>query len=314
MINKTNKILMIGLSSLLLFACTKPEENIEENSNNLQNDLIINTDIDKDININKIEDVIDDEITEKESNTLISDKIDTLNTSKDDKKEIANDSAINSTSKPSNKTETSNKNNNKTENNISNTKEEDKTQNKTETNNKKEDNNNATVNKPNSNDKKEEVKPDEKPVEKPVENPSPKPEEEKTPEIEYDIHDVSGYAEGCMNLINEYRVANGLSKLSYNADLQKYVNLRVKELMTDFSHDTNYDVRAITGLEPAGENIATGTSINGTFKAWKNSSGHNYCMLYQYAKYGAVGVVKDDYGQTFWVFVTLTGDQAAVWE
>lgn len=125
-----------------------------------------------------------------------------------------------------------------------------------------------------------------------------------------DITDVTGYAEEVMSYINNYRAQNGLNALQYNGNVQYFANLRVQELLSNFSHSTGYDIRSVTGLEPCGENIAQGTSPSGTFNAWKNSSGHNYNMLHPLAVYGSIGVVKNSYGQVYWVLVT-TRDVAA---
>lgn len=149
-----------------------------------------------------------------------------------------------------------------------------------------------------------------KPVEMPEENLKPnKPQEPQAPITpptpDVDIKDVTGYASELMGYINNYRAQNGLHALQYHAGAQAFANKRAYEIMSKFSHSTQYDIRNETGLEPASENIAKGSSPIGTFNLWKNSSGHNYNMLHPLAVYGAIGVVKDDVGRTYWVMVTL---------
>ena len=121
-----------------------------------------------------------------------------------------------------------------------------------------------------------------------------------------DITDVTGYAEELFQYINNYRLQNGLPVLQHHSGAQLFADKRAVEIMSNFSHSTNYDIRNETGLTPGGENIASGGSAIGTFNIWKQSAGHNNTMLADYIVYGAIGVKKDSIGRTYWVLVTLT--------
>ena len=99
-------------------------------------------------------------------------------------------------------------------------------------------------------------------------------------------------------LLNEYRVANGLSELKVNLELQKYADIRADEQRTRFGHtrpngkaagsgwynskntmNTRYAENAI-GVGALSEDPAD--TANSIFTAWKNSAGHNKHLLYKF--------------------------------
>lgn len=142
----------------------------------------------------------------------------------------------------------------------------------------------------------------------PTPTPTPEPQPQPTPQP--DITDVTGYASELFSYVNSYRIQKGLPALQAHGTLQSYANIRANEIMSNFSHYSAYDPRTYVGLEPAGENIAQGTSPSGTLSIWQNSAAHNSTMLNPLAIYGSIGVVKNSNGQTFWVLVTSTATSA----
>ncbi len=110
-------------------------------------------------------------------------------------------------------------------------------------------------------------------------------------------------SKAAFNLVNEYRVANGVSALKWNDQFFKAAKQRAAECTISFSHTRP------NGLNPpsvdksiriTGENLAMGygTPIK-FFNAMKNSSGHNANLLKSSYKLGAIAVYKFD-GYIFW--------------
>ena len=93
--------------------------------------------------------------------------------------------------------------------------------------------------------------------------------------------------EKLIQLINDYRAENGLTKLNKNERLMKIADVRVEEITTKFSHVRpngkiigNYGDEYDTGEFSFHENIYKGFfSAERAFNAWKRSPGHNGTML-----------------------------------
>lgn len=117
--------------------------------------------------------------------------------------------------------------------------------------------------------------------------------------------DISNYSSILMGYINEYREQNGLNPLLFHQSVNEFAQLRAQELLTDFSHHSQYNVYALTGFTPSSENIAMAPNPEVAFETWKNSPGHNRAMLHKAAYYGDVGVIREE-GKIYWVFVTTT--------
>jgi uncharacterized protein YkwD/ribosomal protein L37AE/L43A len=120
----------------------------------------------------------------------------------------------------------------------------------------------------------------------------------------HDLRDtsVADYA----NKFNQYRQSKGLPPLEFTDDLNRVAELRLKELHTDFSHNSAGGYN-----RHLAENIAESTgflSNSDALKMWQNSPGHNANMLnggYKYTGY-AIG---DGYAvQVFTEYPTINGE------
>lgn len=88
-------------------------------------------------------------------------------------------------------------------------------------------------------------------------------------------------AQQVYEMLNEYRVENGLSELATSTALTNAVNIRGYEIAYSFSHTrpNGYKWSSLTSYAN-GENIAAGyPSAEAVMTGWKNSSGHNENML-----------------------------------
>jgi hypothetical protein len=99
-------------------------------------------------------------------------------------------------------------------------------------------------------------------------------------------------------LLNEHRVANGLTELEINLELQKYADIRADELRIRFGHirpdesaagsgwydSKNYmNSRYAENAHGVGRlNSDPKTEAENIFTAWENSEGHNRHMLYDF--------------------------------
>lgn len=100
-----------------------------------------------------------------------------------------------------------------------------------------------------------------------------------------------------LELVNENRVENGLTELSFDKELYQAASIRAKELATSFSHSRPNGKSAFSILDEmdifymsAGENIAAGFNTpKSAFTAWINSTGHRANILGGYTS-AAVGV------------------------
>ncbi|MDE6111196.1 MAG: CAP domain-containing protein [Eubacterium sp.] len=109
------------------------------------------------------------------------------------------------------------------------------------------------------------------------------------------------------NLVNNERVKNGVSKLTYRNDLQSAADTRAKELVTKFDHtrpngtDWYTVIPASVSIKTGGENIAYGKKdANAVMDSWMNSAGHKANILKKEFTGIAVGCYEKD-GVKYWV-------------
>ena len=92
--------------------------------------------------------------------------------------------------------------------------------------------------------------------------------------------------EEAIELVNEYRVENGLTALEVESDLMDLAAIRAEELADNYSHERP-DGSHVTSLGYA-EIITIRNSASKAIQSWKDSSEHNKIMLSE--RYGGVGV------------------------
>lgn len=88
-------------------------------------------------------------------------------------------------------------------------------------------------------------------------------------------------------LINQYRAANGLALLRYNAGLASVAQNWSNTMMGDinaqgsagFRHNPDAASQIPSGWTRSAENIAVNADADALFAAWKASPGHNANML-----------------------------------
>ena len=116
-----------------------------------------------------------------------------------------------------------------------------------------------------------------------------------------------------LNSINEYRVANGLTPYTFDAQLQEYAQLRARELAdTSFFAHTRPDGSAwkttfgdnYTNYRRLGENLARGQSSSVIVVArWQKSATHNAVMLDTKCNIAGVGVAKSADGMFYFCLI-----------
>ena len=108
-------------------------------------------------------------------------------------------------------------------------------------------------------------------------------------------------------LVNEHRVAAGLKKVEYSAELSKPAQVRAAEIQKSFAHtrpDGRYFSSILTDFgipfRSCGENIAWGQkSPEEVVAAWMNSAGHRANILNSgYTKLG-VGYEQNERGVNY---------------
>lgn len=106
-----------------------------------------------------------------------------------------------------------------------------------------------------------------------------------------------------LDLINEKRVAYGLSKLSFDTATQKTAKAKAEDLVANnyFSHNsptygTPFEMMQNFGVtyKTAGENIAGNSTLEGAVNAWMNSQGHRENILNNAYNLTGIGIVKSD--------------------
>ncbi len=111
------------------------------------------------------------------------------------------------------------------------------------------------------------------------------------------------------DLINAKRLANGLSALKIDDELQNVARIKAQDMVDNnyFSHTSPiygspFDMIKNFGIsyKTAGENIAGNSTNSGAVNAWMNSSGHKANILNSSFNYTGIGVVKSPkYGKIF---------------
>lgn len=91
-------------------------------------------------------------------------------------------------------------------------------------------------------------------------------------------------AQAAFAAVNEYRINNGLSALTWNDTLYENCKVRAEEISTSFSHTRPNGESCFTAFtvsySAAGENIASGyTTAQSVTNGWWNSEGHKANML-----------------------------------
>jgi len=103
--------------------------------------------------------------------------------------------------------------------------------------------------------------------------------------------------------INEIRIANGVSSLNYNAQLEKDADIRAEEQQRLFSH-TRPDGSDWYTVDPSlmyGENLAKNyNNPEDVMVAWMNSPEHKENILRSDYKSVGVGIYTDNQGITYW--------------
>lgn len=114
---------------------------------------------------------------------------------------------------------------------------------------------------------------------------------------------LSGYSareKELLELINEQRVAYGLSKLSFDPELQRVAKAKALDLVQNNYFDHNsptygspFDMMKSFGIsyKAAGENLAGNSTLKGAVTAWMNSEGHRKNILTSAFNYTGIGVV-----------------------
>lgn len=110
-------------------------------------------------------------------------------------------------------------------------------------------------------------------------------------------------------LINEQRVANGLTALKADNEVQKVARIKAKDMVSNnyFSHTSPtygspFEMLSSfkVSYKSAGENIAGNSSNSKAVTAWMNSSGHKANILNSSFNYTGIGVVSSPtYGKVY---------------
>ena len=111
------------------------------------------------------------------------------------------------------------------------------------------------------------------------------------------------------DLINAKRVANGLSALKIDDELQNVARIKAQDMVDNnyFSHTSPvygspFDMIKSFGIKykTAGENIAGHSTNTGAVNAWMNSSGHKANILNSSFNYTGIGVINSPkYGKVY---------------
>ena len=111
------------------------------------------------------------------------------------------------------------------------------------------------------------------------------------------------------DLINAKRIANGLSALKIDDELQNVARIKAQDMVNNnyFSHTSPtygspFDMIKSFGIsyKTAGENIAGNSSNSAAVNAWMNSSGHKANILNNNYNYTGIGVVSSPkYGKIY---------------
>ena len=114
-------------------------------------------------------------------------------------------------------------------------------------------------------------------------------------------------------MINEYRVKNGRSELTWDDNAYRAAQIRVLELIPEWgghvrpdgsSFESVYDELKVDDLKSMGENLAGGfASVEETFNQWINSEGHRENILKEKFKSTAIAFLSSpkDHYRYYWV-------------
>ena len=110
-------------------------------------------------------------------------------------------------------------------------------------------------------------------------------------------------------LINAKRIANGLSGLKIDDELQNVARIKAQDMVENnyFSHNSPiygspFDMIKKFGIsyKTAGENIAGNSSNSAAVNAWMNSAGHKENILNSSFNYTGIGIVSSPkYGKVY---------------
>jgi len=113
---------------------------------------------------------------------------------------------------------------------------------------------------------------------------------------------AKGNAQDAFAKVNEIRVANGLSPLTWNGQIENAAKVRANEIVSSFSH-TRPDGRPWYTADDKvlyGENLAQYyDSSEEVVQAWMNSPSHRANILKPDFKSGAIFTVEVD-GEVYW--------------
>ena len=113
---------------------------------------------------------------------------------------------------------------------------------------------------------------------------------------------AKGDAQAAFNRVNEIRVSNGLSPLTWNYQVENAAKVRANEIVSSFSH-TRPDGRPWYTADDKvlyGENLAQYyDSAEEVVAAWMNSPSHRANILKGDFKSGAIFTVEVD-GEVYW--------------
>lgn len=111
------------------------------------------------------------------------------------------------------------------------------------------------------------------------------------------------------DLINKQRIANGLSALKVDSEVQRVAKIKAQDMVDRgyFSHNsptygTPFEMLQSfkVSYKTAGENIAGNSSNSGAVNAWMNSSGHKANILNGNFTHTGIGVVSSaKYGKIY---------------
>ena len=111
------------------------------------------------------------------------------------------------------------------------------------------------------------------------------------------------------DLINKQRIANGLSALKVDSEVQRVARIKAQDMVNSsyFSHNSPTYGSPFEMLQSfkvsyktAGENIAGNSSNSGAVNAWMNSSGHKANILNSSFTHTGIGVVNSPkYGKIY---------------
>lgn len=138
------------------------------------------------------------------------------------------------------------------------------------------------------NNKNKPVEQPKQPTQKPSNNTNNKPASNNL-STNKPVQSFEGYNRDAANAIfqkiNDYRVSQGRDALPFTDQAQAEADMRAKQIITNFSHNSSYGF---------GENIGNNVVGYDFFTAWKNSWSHNNAMLREQCTAMAVSVYEKD--------------------